>query len=701
MPPSEQDPDAAYLPERAITSDAQDRFGRASFAKRLTKAVLTHDGRRARGVVVGLVGPWGSGKSSILNLLEEELSRRKPKPVVVRFEPWLISGRDDLILALMKEMYGALKREPGTREKASKFLDAAAPYLSALGRVADIYLPGVGGTLETGAKKLRDSLEGPTGLAGLKKELGTTLETVPSPVVVLIDELDRLRDEEVRTIAQLVRAVADFQHVSYVLAYDQRRVEEALGSDGPGIVEERRERGRAYLEKLVHIPIPLPIPFIEEVRALLRAEVKAVLEENGVHTAALESNRGNELERALVEEVFDTPREVLRATGAFRVLMAMVGDEVDTVDLLAFSALHSKFPQLSDAIRARPDHFVHDFSSVRGAEAWFKLREERDEEKRWSLRFPDHKVQPSARRLVTFLFDEPNGDSSQDTSSFTLRNRRPFLITLRLGMPPGLVPRSETERFFQLSEEEAGRYLEEGFRKDQLSDLLDRLGEVYPLILDPADHFWPAAAKLYNRTRAQWVPRYDGLLGTMRNWADLATQRLRARPDDRTRFLAIADKLRDRRDLHILPFWLQRHALAFGLFGLERRHQLEEAAFLDPTSVEAWMQERAVWVRNAFCEGELFFEIRSPLVLLQLALVGIWDEACRHRLEQLIALPEGIDQLAFLLFGGNTATDSQTVASLIDLQRFTERIEQRLSELRTLGADPSLLAALERSLDGI
>lgn len=102
----------SYLPERPITSEIQDRFGRAEFARRLAKALLAHDGKLARGVVVGLVGPWGSGKSSTLNLLQEYLSKYKSNPVVVRFEPWIISKGEDLLISLTKEIYGALKKIP-------------------------------------------------------------------------------------------------------------------------------------------------------------------------------------------------------------------------------------------------------------------------------------------------------------------------------------------------------------------------------------------------------------------------------------------------------------------------------------------------------------------------------------------------------------------------------------------------------------
>jgi predicted KAP-like P-loop ATPase len=64
---------------------------------RLTTALIDTKTDKATGVVVGITGPWGSGKSSILNLVSLEIRRTAPKALVLPFDPWLISGRNDLI----------------------------------------------------------------------------------------------------------------------------------------------------------------------------------------------------------------------------------------------------------------------------------------------------------------------------------------------------------------------------------------------------------------------------------------------------------------------------------------------------------------------------------------------------------------------------------------------------------------------------
>lgn len=683
--------------ERPIETEDQDRFGRAIFARRLADALVTPDGTKARGVVIGLTGPWGSGKTSTLNLVARELASRAPKPVVVRFQPWLISGRDDLIRSLLVEMSAALKRDLGP-EKVKKFLDAAGPYLAVLGRVADVVLPGSKAAIDQAKKALDERLKDPTDLLALKSKVEAALRGLPCPVVVLIDELDRLPDDEIRTVAQLVRAVADFRHVSYVLAYDEQRLEEALGAEVVGGQRVRRQRGRAYLEKLVHIPIQLPVALAEEVAQLLEVEIAEVLAENSVEHSTLDGRRGRALRRLLTEEVMETPREVLRATSSFRVLLPMVGAEVDAADLLAFSVLHTRYPHLTRAMREAPGRFVFGFSGARDEMSWLVHHDGKNEEKQWAFRFPGVDVPSPARRLISFIFDDPAPDLASEISALTLRNRRPFLITLRLGLPPGVMPLHEAKQLFRMTGDEAAEFLARHRTAGTLPDLLDRLQEIYPLARDPSDAFWLPALDLLRRPRAAWRPVYDPMREVAFTWAHLGSLRLKANPADAGRFARISRTLLEKRDPHLLPRWLQAHVLAYGLFGMPMREDLRSFTFLDQATLRAWMVEQAAWVRNAFIQGNLLFELHHPHVLHQLADTGEWDETCRRRMKDLLSTPAGVEQLSLLLFGGNVTTEKKDVAKLVEPAWLARQARQRLAEVSG-DADPTLSAALEKCAD--
>lgn len=62
-------------PDRPILANEQDLLGRRPLVARLADWV--RDAPLDEGFVIGLTGPWGSGKTSVLNLLEESLGLRQ------------------------------------------------------------------------------------------------------------------------------------------------------------------------------------------------------------------------------------------------------------------------------------------------------------------------------------------------------------------------------------------------------------------------------------------------------------------------------------------------------------------------------------------------------------------------------------------------------------------------------------------------
>ncbi|RYI12423.1 MAG: hypothetical protein EON48_13120, partial [Acetobacteraceae bacterium] len=91
-------------------------------------------------VSVGVFGTWGTGKSTVLNLVKQDLERHDPKPVVIEFDAWLFQGFDDSKAALMEvvadTLIRAVKDDDGLLGKA-KALAARVNYFRALGVAAD------------------------------------------------------------------------------------------------------------------------------------------------------------------------------------------------------------------------------------------------------------------------------------------------------------------------------------------------------------------------------------------------------------------------------------------------------------------------------------------------------------------------------------------------------------------------------------
>jgi hypothetical protein len=81
---------ATAEPERPIRTKNEDLLDRDRFVTRLCDALINRKTGLATGVTLGLTGDWGSGKSSILNLLHEKIEDEYHDALIMRFDPWLI-----------------------------------------------------------------------------------------------------------------------------------------------------------------------------------------------------------------------------------------------------------------------------------------------------------------------------------------------------------------------------------------------------------------------------------------------------------------------------------------------------------------------------------------------------------------------------------------------------------------------------------
>jgi len=300
---------------------------RSRFIERLASALVNPDTKKATGVVVGIAGRWGSGKSSILNLLQERLKETYEDALIVRFDPWLVSGRNDLIAEFLGELIGTIKADEKRAQKFKKLGATLAQYGAQLSPVGNLLIPGLGSVVSGGFKAMEKALSNKESLGALRAKLMEELGELSAPIIVLIDEIDRVEDEEIRTVAQLVRSVADFPGISYVLAYDSERVVQALGAGAPK--NERDARGRGYLEKIVQLQIPLPATFPEEIARLLTADLRELSGELRLPENFESITRYQQLVDVLSTQAIQTLRDTRRLVGTYHVHRGMLYGEVD------------------------------------------------------------------------------------------------------------------------------------------------------------------------------------------------------------------------------------------------------------------------------------------------------------------------------------------------------------------------------------
>jgi predicted KAP-like P-loop ATPase len=223
---------------------------------------------------------------------------------------------------------------------ASKAVTTVAK--KSIGQATDTFLEGP--SLQTAYQKLREQL------AKSGKRF-----------LVTIDDLDRLQDNEIRTIMQMVKTVGRLPNVVYLLAYDRAIVWRALDGDWQRI-------GPKFAEKIVQQEIELPQPSKEDILSMLDAELEFL---PGALPGSL---RWMYIVRDGVRRWVRPPRDALRLANAVKFSWSALAGEIDPQDLLAMEGLRLFDESAFDWVRSNRDFLL--------SEGRFMLSEERVREAR-------------------------------------------------------------------------------------------------------------------------------------------------------------------------------------------------------------------------------------------------------------------------------------------------------------------------------
>ncbi|MCA9174153.1 MAG: AAA family ATPase [Planctomycetales bacterium] len=339
------------LPDSPIESSSFDRLDRMSFVRSFAEAI-----RSVRGVdsvVLALAGPWGSGKSSLLNLVCAELDKDEGvPPLVVRFNPWWFTGTGRLVTAFVEQLAAAMSRD--------EVRDSLGGATLALNRLAAaIETPGVE-VHSTGASFDAASRD----VEMLRREINDIFRASPRRVLIFMDDIDRLTPEEMTQLLLIVRAVADFPNTTYVLAFDHEVVSQAianrLGVDG-----------RTYLEKVVLLQIDVPMPGRLAMERLVVGQLEAI----DPNAARLDEDARRHFRIIFeggVRHFLSTPRACTRLLNVIRFTYPMLVGQVYFPDMLGISCLLSFSSQAIQAIRSYREAFVGPCDP--SGNGWVRLR---------------------------------------------------------------------------------------------------------------------------------------------------------------------------------------------------------------------------------------------------------------------------------------------------------------------------------------
>jgi hypothetical protein len=315
----------------AITSVTEDRFNRSRFAK-LVAGRIDATPIQGDSTVFGLVGPWGSGKSSVANMVGEQLPDTWR---VQTFTPWAASGgaalQAEFLAALDSALGGSSAEERQAREALQGYVKWVAPALG--------LLPVFGAAAQAYTTQVAEAITARAPWAVEFDRMSTRLKDIGVRVLIICDDIDRLDAAELLEFLKVVRLLGRFPNVHYLVVYDGETVEDLLATQGVA------GRASSFMEKIVQHPFELPA-IDAATHYSLAADAL-----NGVDYAFHEQ----ELDRAgtvveMLSRGLRTPRQHLRYGQHLKTYFRLVKPEVDFVDFAALSFLRLNHHEVFEAI---------------------------------------------------------------------------------------------------------------------------------------------------------------------------------------------------------------------------------------------------------------------------------------------------------------------------------------------------------------
>jgi predicted KAP-like P-loop ATPase len=347
--------------DQPIKSSNQDLFGRKHFSERIAQIIVSRSDKES--IVIGIHAPWGEGKTSVLNMIEEELTKHAPKNdrtlfndniLVFKFNPWRFPDEHQLLknyfYSLAEKLDSSLETK---KEKVGNWIKKYAALLTPVDAI-QYEVEGVAiqpKTVET-AKNIGEILS-ESELDAVKTKLGQLLDECDKRIVVIMDDIDRLDKEEIQAIFRLVKLTADFPNTVYILSCDIERVAEALAEKYGS-----KDAGRSFLEKIIQLSLSLPPLTPSKLIKLTFEKINGLLSDNHIELPKKEDEEWSYFFFRNFGPHLKSPRLVKKYINSLWFAMPSARDELNVFDLQTIEAIHIFFPELYEIIRGNQNVFL-------------------------------------------------------------------------------------------------------------------------------------------------------------------------------------------------------------------------------------------------------------------------------------------------------------------------------------------------------
>jgi len=345
--------------DAAVEITPDDRYGFKNIADNVSRSILSLP--QVASNVIGIEGTWGSGKTSLLNLVLKSLDQEKDgRTHVLHISPWLSGGSP--VEALFLQVATIIQQETEKRyppkgfkklwrkyllsPEAQKVIEYAQdtssrvlPLVEYIGKFSR-FVNGIAGGLKM-LSESRLSVAHKT-TTKLREDIASQLVSLDLKFIVVMDDLDRLEPSQVAEVFRLVRAVADLPRFTHILCYDRNiithAVEHALNVGD----------GNRYLQKIIQLSFKIPRPESFDLRNEFRQRAEVLYQQINHQPPDAEMARALTSVTDVYGAALSTPREIHQAVNSLIFLYPGMRDFVYFPDLCLLQLIRVTNPGLYD-----------------------------------------------------------------------------------------------------------------------------------------------------------------------------------------------------------------------------------------------------------------------------------------------------------------------------------------------------------------
>ena len=365
--------DLAVEKDSSSSPQEKDQLATWEYAQTLGNFIL----RCEAPITVGVQGEWGSGKTSLINMVESHLHQTNDKNdgdrvFTLQINTWehsLLQTPESTLISIIQDIIDNLieldpkAKENNRRENFKKIMGNLARRATWMGLAAVGGAPAVNAykasneqsadeepTKQNMIKELRDHL----------KNLSTSIKGQPGEYdrfVIFIDDLDRLEPPVAVAVLELLKNIFDIPHTIFVLAIDYQVVVKGLASKFGDLNPDNEREFRSFFDKIIQVPFMMPMAHysLEKYVADLLARINYF--DSALDAEDPENKLLKDLTKVVKSTIGRNPRSLKRLTNSLALINLQRQKELDDKKkqlLFCLICFQIGFPNVFEILLRRP-----------------------------------------------------------------------------------------------------------------------------------------------------------------------------------------------------------------------------------------------------------------------------------------------------------------------------------------------------------